>query len=117
MHEPNIRKPSAGEGAAAVWFRLRIKLKSEIPIERFSIGSIEPTWPHDGAGWSGQVQFRGKVASAQFFAAPRRGGAFGSGLRSAGNSSNTAFIAVTALPCSAISLSASGVLALMSDTF
>src|SRR5207249_11383230 len=33
--------------------------------------------------------------------APRPGGgAFGSGLRSAGNRSNTAFIAVTALPCS-----------------
>ena len=42
---------------------------------------------------------------------------FGSGLRSAGNSWNTAFIAVTALLCSAMSLSASGVLALISDTF
>src|ERR1700758_4282958 len=53
----------------------------------------------------------------QFFGAPRPAGAFGSGLSSGGNSSNTAFIAVTALACSAISLSASGVLELMSDTF
>ena len=40
----------------------------------------------------------------------------GSGLSAAGKRSNTAFIAVTALVCSAMSLSASVSLALMSDT-
>ena len=52
---------------------------------------------------------------------PRRpprpgGGRFGSGLSAAGNRSKSAFIAVTALACSAISLSTSVSLALMSDT-
>jgi hypothetical protein len=53
----------------------------------------------------------------QFFGARTPAGAFGSGLSSGGNSSNSAFIAVTALPCSAMSLSGSGVVELMSDTF
>ena len=53
---------------------------------------------------------------------PRRpprpgGGRFGSGLSAAGNRSKSEFIAVTALACSAISLSTSVSLPLMSDTF
>src|SRR5207244_8157609 len=74
-------------------------------------------------GGAGGRAFRGKIsrtawADDQLFFAPRPGGgAFGSGLRSAGNRSNTPFIAVTALACSAASLSASVVFPLMSDTF
>jgi hypothetical protein len=75
------------------------------------------TWPSRIRGIDSTRDLTEQTDDVQFFGAPRPAGAFGSGLRSGGNSSNTAFIAVTALPCSAISLSASGVLALMSDTF
>src|SRR5207247_6968750 len=63
------------------------------------------------------------LAQAEFFnqllcPRPRPGGGrFGSGVKSAGNKSNTAFIAVTALACSAMSLSGPLALELISDIF
>ena len=71
-----------------------------IPI-RGRDGVPPDLWENEIEGLAGNAKsdlpFERPTDDLQFFGAPRPGGAFGSGLRSAGKRSNTAFIAVIVL--------------------